>query len=447
MRRPAGIWEDVRSSLWFIPGILTLGGALLAWSLLRLDRYTQDSDLDPLAWAYGGGADSAREILSTIAGSIITITGVTFSITVVALVLAAGQYSPRVLRTFTRSRISQGVLGAFAGTFVYTLLVLRTIRGGDDAYVPAVGVTGAILLAIVDLGLFLLFIHHIATSIQVSTVLQSVAEETRHEIDRLLSKDAALVGPAFIRATAAPIPPGYRILSDRSGYIESVDVGAIVEAARASGTVVELRLGPGDFSATGTPLGTAEDPSDPEALASAVRSACSIGRQRTVRDEPAYGFRQLVDVAIKALSPGINDPATACNAVDQLGGLLAQLADAAWPASEFRDEEGVVRLRTPDAAFEDYLDLACAQIRHYGRGDRETLGRLLDALARAAVATHRKDRRAAIWRQALAIRETADRHVESSIDRRRVDEKLRRLAAELGFESEVDQDSEREEAG
>ncbi|HUP19185.1 MAG TPA: DUF2254 domain-containing protein [Gemmatimonadota bacterium] len=436
MRRPTEIWEDVRSSLWFVPGVFTLGGIGLAWLVLRFDRYAVNAELDPFSWAYGGGADSARQILSTIAGSIITLTGVTFSMTMVALVLAAGQYSPRVLRTFTRSRISQGVLGAFAATFVYTLLILRSIRGGDDAYVPAVGVTGAIMLAIADLGLLFLFIHHIATSIQASSVIQTVADETREEIDRLFSLDAAPVGPAEIQATSAPTPEGHRILSNRTGYIESIDAEALVRAARDSATVVDLRLGPGDFAARGTPLAVAVEPADAETLDEAVLAAVSTGRQRSIPNDPAYGFRQLVDIAIKALSPGINDPATAANAIDHLGALLVRLADADWPLTEFRDADGTVRLRTPPATFADYLDLATAEVRRYGRADRVALGRLIDALARTALATARPDRREAVWTQALAIREAAARHLEAPADRAFVEAHFGRLAAELGRDPE-----------
>lgn len=439
MKRPAEVWENLRSSLWFLPSVVTIAGIALAWTVLRLDRYTFDADVDPFAWAYGGGADSARQILSTIAGSIITLTGVTFSMTMVALVLAAGQYSPRVLRTFTRSRTSQIVLGVFAGTFAYTLLVLRSIRGGDEAYVPAVAVTVAIVLAISDLGLLLLFIHHITTSIQVSSVIQNVTGETRGEIDRIFPLDAAPVGPARIHATAAPLPTGHRIPAGGTGYIEAIHVDAIVAAARAAGTVVEMRLGPGDFAVEGAPIGVAVNPADPAALERAVRDACPTGRDRSIRNDPSYGFRQLADIAIKALSPGINDPTTAGNAIDHLGGLLARLADLDWPRAEFRDADGEVRLRTPDAGFADYLDLAIAQIRHYGRGDRETLCRLLDALARSAVATARPDRREAIWGQARSIRATAARHLEDASDRHRVEERFGRLAAELGREPEPEE--------
>lgn len=441
MRKPAAIWEDVQTSLWFLPGVFTTGGAALAWTVLRLDRWAADSELAPIAWAFSGGADSARQLLSTIAGSVITITGVTFSMTMVALVLAAGQYSPRILRTFTRDRVSQAVLGTFAATFVYTLLVLRSIRGGDEAYVPAVGVTVAIALAIASLGLFLLFIHHITTSIQASSVIRSVAEETRREIDRLFTAAESPVGPARISATAAPVPEGFRILADSSGYIETVDTDALVRAAREADTVLDLRIGPGDFASEGTPIAVAADPADGEALAEAVRGALSRGRQRTVRDDPAYGFRQLVDIAIKALSPGINDPATACNAIDHIGALLASLADRDWPTTEFKDEDGVVRLRTPSASFDDYLELACAPIRHYGRGDRATLGRLLDALAQTAVVTRRGDRREAIRAQARLVADTIERHIDSPHDRRRLRQRLDRLDAELGRDPDPEGDA------
>ncbi len=434
MRRPSVIWDDIQSSLWFLSGLLTFAGGVMAWVVLRFDTWRIASEMDPLSWTFGGGADSARQILSTIAGSMITITGVTFSMTMVALVLAAGQYSPRVLRTFTRDRTSQVVLGVFVGTFVYTLLILRSIRGGDDAYVPAVGVTLAILLAIVSLGLFLLFIHHIATSIQASSLIENVARETLEEIERLFSDDVALVGPARGGSSTTPLPAEGRIATSSSGYIQSFDTGALVRAATEAGACVDLRLGPGDFVSGGVPIAVVSDPAAVPALEEALESALSLGHQRTVREDPAYGFRQLIDIAVKALSPGINDPTTASNAVDHLGSLLAAVADRDWPESEFRDEEGEVRLRVPGAAFGDYVELACSQIRHYARDDRPTLGRLLDALGQAALVTEREDRLGAIWREALEIAATGESHIESEPERRRLRAQLGRLAAELGRE-------------
>lgn len=432
-QRLLGRWDDLRASLWFVPGLLAVAAVALAWVVLRLDRWAADNEVGELAWAFSGGADSARQILATIAGSMVTIAGVTFSVTVVALTLAAGQYSPRILGNFMRDRFNQLVLGTFIATFVYSLLVLRSIRGGDEAYVPAVGVTVAILLAIVSLGLFILFIHHIAVSIQVSSMIRSVQHETETEIEAVFGRDPSAVGPAWIRTEAIPVPKGFRIPAGDHGYIQRVDTDAIVQASRRAEATVEMLVGPGDFSVPGTPLAVVDrEPDEPDELIEAVQGACLVGRDRTIAQDPGYGFRQLVDIAVKALSPGINDPTTATNCVAALTVLLARMVDLDWPGCEFEDDSGGVRLRMPRATFADYVALAFTEIRRYARGDLAVTLAVLEGLGRIATATGRPDRRTALWREVQAVITSAAEGIEHPTDWARVDAQLRRVAAELG---------------
>lgn len=433
LQRALGLWDDMRASLWFVPGLVSVIAVALAWVVLRLDRWAADNEVGELAWAFSGGADSARQILATIAGSMVTIAGVTFSVTVVALTLAAGQYSPRILGNFMRDRFNQLVLGAFIGNFIYSLLVLRSIRGGDEAYVPAVGVTVAILLAIVSLGLFIFFIHHIAVSIQVSSMIHSTQRETENEIAAVFARDPAAVGPAWIRTQAIPVPEGFRVPAEHDGYVQRVDTQAIVKAARRAETTVEMLVGPGDYSVRGSPIAVVDpEPGEPDDLVEAIQAACLLGRQRTIAQDPGHGFRQLVDIAVKALSPGINDPTTAVNCVAALTGLLARLADLDWPGDEFEDDSGTIRLRMPRATFDDYVALAFTEIRHYARGDLAVTLALLEGLGRVATTTGRANRRAALWREARAVMDEASRGIKHPADRSRVDAQLRRVAAELG---------------
>lgn len=433
LQRALGLWDDMRASLWFVPGLVSVIAVALAWVVLRLDRWAADNEVGELAWAFSGGADSARQILATIAGSMVTIAGVTFSVTVVALTLAAGQYSPRILGNFMQDRFNQLVLGAFIATFVYSLLVLRSIRGGEEAYVPAVGVTGAILLAIVSLGLFILFIHHIAVSIQVSSMIRSVQRETENEIEAVFGRDPSAVGPAWIRAEAIPVPEGFRIPAGDDGYIQRVDTDAIVQASRRAAVTVDMLVGPGDFSVSGTPLAVVDrEPEEPDELIEAVQRACLLGRQRTIAQDPGHGFRQLVDIAVKALSPGINDPTTATNCVAALTLLLARMVDLDWPGCEFEDHSGTVRLRMPRATFADYVALAFTEIRRYALADLAVTLALLEGLGRIATATRRPDRRAALWREVHTVMTGAAEGIDHPSDRARIDAQLRRVAAELG---------------
>jgi uncharacterized membrane protein len=227
-------WDDLRSSLWFTPGILVISAIVLAWGVLRVDRWVASTELAQVAWAFSGGPDSARQLLSTLSGSMMTLTGVTFSITLAALALAAGQYSPRILRNFMRDRFNQTVLGVFIGTFLYCILILRSIRSGEEAYVPAVGVTGAILLAVVSLGFFIVFIHHMASSIQVSSMIQAVGRESHHAIASLFDRETGAVGPAWIRTAVAPVPPGFRVIAEHDGYVGRLDTDGLRDIAARS---------------------------------------------------------------------------------------------------------------------------------------------------------------------------------------------------------------------
>lgn len=431
------LWDDLRSSLWFLPGVMTVGAVVAAWSLLRADRWVVASELELGPWGYGGGADSARQVLATIAGSIVTVTGVTFSITMVALVLAAGQYTPRVLRNFVRDRVNQTVLGVFVGTFLFTLLVLRAIRAGDDAFVPALAVTASIALAVISLGFFLYFLHHMANAIQVSNIIRNVARETKAELDRTFEQAAAFTGPPALRRERPPTS-GCRVCVEREGYVTRISTEALITIGRSHRTALDLVVGPGDFVSRGEAVAFARgDPDQRDHLADEVRGAFRLDSQRSISQDPAYGFRQLVDIAIRALSPGVNDPTTACNCVDYLGGFLAHLADLEWPAAEFRDDDGAVRVIAPRGTYAGYVDLAISEIRHYGRSDLATTVRLLEAIRRAADATTRPDRLAALRRAAEAILEGAERSILSTMDRDQISDSGERLAHALGDDPEA----------
>jgi len=246
------LWDGLRSSLWFIPSLIVLGTVVLAVALIETDSYGNRESLSE-EWPrlFGAGAAGARGLLAAIASSMITVAGVTFSITIVALALASSQYTSRILRNFMRDRANQTVLGAFVGVFAYCLIVLRTIRGGDEGvFVPAVAVFVAVLLAFVAIGFFIFFIHHVAESIQASSIIEAAAEETLRAVDRLFPAEVG-EAPAervengdvsdLANRTWAPIP------ARKTGYIQRVDVNALFDVARALGAVVRMEKGIGEF--------------------------------------------------------------------------------------------------------------------------------------------------------------------------------------------------------
>lgn len=437
--RLTAAWEEVRSSLWFVPGVLTTGAIVAAALVLRIDASIFETDAAGLLRAFSGSPDSARQVMGVIAGSMISILGVSFSVVVIALVLASNQFSPRVLRNFTADRANQTALGVLVATFVYSLLILRSIRASGDAQgpnVPALGVALGIVAAIVGIGYFIYFIHHIARGIQVSNIVSEAADATERSIEELFGRSAGPTGPARSGARVRQAPDGHRVDSRVSGHVVRMDEERLVTLARAHDLTLESVVGPGDFVVPGEALVVADGrPDDPAAFADAVRAAYVVGFQRTIPEDPTFGFRELADIGIKAISPAVNDPTTACTCINQLARLLRKLAESDWPDHEIVDDEGTVRLRMPEADFDDYLGQAFAEIRLYGGKDLAVVLHLLQALGRIAGGTEDEDRRDALLVQAYNVMEAADRELLHSADRAQVNGEMERLAELLGHDS------------
>ncbi len=374
--------DRLRSRLWVIPGVFAVGSAVAAFVLVPLDRLIDRSVSGTLsAVLFSGGPDSARLVLSTIAAAMMTFTGLVFSVTMLVLQLASSQLSPRVMRTFLRDRINQAVLGLFVATFLYSLLVLREVRSQVDGpeFVPSISVSVAYGLLIASVLSFVAYIHHMAQAIRATTVIRSVADETRAAIDRLYPEGAA--------AEAEPPPPELPdrvpdlvVTLDRThGVITSVDDDRLVGLASEEHAVVQLLPVVGDFVPTGAPLlrvWLPGDISDPTALATRFRGAVQVGPERMMTRDPAFGFRQLVDIAERALSPANNDPTTAVQALDELHDLLRRLAIRVMP-SEFRlDEDGGLLCVLPRPGWADYVALALDEIRQYGSSSIQVARRL-----------------------------------------------------------------------
>lgn len=390
MSRIRALREAIRTGFWAIPSACVLVAIGLALGLVQAD-----DSLDTHLWlAFNGGPDGAREVLSAISSSMITFTGLVFSITVVVLQLTSSQFSPRVLRTFLRDRLTQFSLGVFVATFVYSVTVLRTVTGGDQEFVPVLSTTVGLGLLLLSVGMFVAYIHHIATSIQVSAILAAIGAETRETIER---RFPAGDGPRAAFPGARDEPVVAIVVAPRSGVLTGIDPDRLVGLARAEGVTLRIDLRPGDFVPEGGPL--VEVLGTGSADAGQVSAAITISSDRDMQQDVAFGLRQLVDIAERALSPGVNDPTTAVQALDQVHDLLRRLARRRLPDGLHRDHDGRVRLVTPPEEFSDYLDLALEEIDQYGAEVLQVQRRIDLLLADLALAA-RPEHRAAIerWR-------------------------------------------------
>jgi uncharacterized membrane protein len=374
-------------------------------------------------------------MMSTIASSMMTVVGVTFSMVLVVLALASSQYTSRILRTFIRNHVTQIVLGIFAGIFTYCLIVLRTIRGGDEgSFVPSLAVFFGFVLALGGVAALMFFIHHIASSIEASNIITSVARETIAAIDRMFPEKLG-EGPGEDEDDPTPRPPTEQhwrtVPAKESGYIQSVNNAALLRVARDSKTIVRMERGIGEFVVQNTALASLalEDPPDQETIA-ALQATFSISRYRTVEQDAAFGIRQIVDVALKALSPGVNDNTTAVICVDYLTAILARIAPRQIPSS-CRYEEGELRVIAKGPSFESLLDESFDQIRSSAKGDLAIISRMLDALHTLAGVTASPQRRRTLREQVERLAELAERTVESSHDRSRINARLTRVREAL----------------
>ncbi|PKN89486.1 MAG: DUF2254 domain-containing protein [Deltaproteobacteria bacterium HGW-Deltaproteobacteria-1] len=434
------LWSRLRSSFWFTPSLIVLLSAAFAVAMIEADSAGSDQWLAKWPRLFGAGAEGARGMMSTIAGSMMTVVGVTFSMILVVLALASSQYTSRILRNFMRSRVTQVVLGIFAGIFTYCLIILRTIRGGDEsAFVPNLAVFFGFVLALGGVGALMFFIHHIASSIQASSIISSVAEETIAVIDRLFPEklgqepgeddDDQTLNPISGRNwRAVPAP--------QSGYVQSVNNAALLRLAQDRKTIVLMEHGIGDFVVRNTPLASLalEDPPDQETIAF-LQDTFSISSYRTVEQDAAFGIRQIVDVALKALSPGVNDTTTAVMCVDYLTAIMAQLAPRQIPSAH-RYEEGKLRVIAKGPSFESLLAESFNQIRSSAIGNVAIILQMLGALQTIASMTDSPSRRRALREQLQWIAELAERTLVSPFDRARVEGQLELVRKALEDERE-----------
>lgn len=404
-------WERVRSSYWFLPTLMSGVVALLAALSVEIDHRLEDERVSQLAWIYLRGPDGARAVLATIAGSMITVAGVVFSVTIVALSLASSQFGPRILRNFMRDRGNQIVLGTFVATYLYCLLVLRTVQGNAGSqFVPHVSVTIAIVLALASLGVLIYFIHHVAVSVQAPEIVATVGRDLLHLTDRVYPEE--LGDDPGDEPAPKPVDSGRAsktvVPSPRGGYIQAIDGDQLMSTACEHDLLLRVAKAPGEFIFQGSPLITIESarPVDDD-IRDGLQDAVLIGSCPTPFQDVKFVVNQLVEIAVRALSPGINDPFTALTCLDQIGSGLAHLATRKFPSTHRVDDEGTVRVIAAAVDFEELADAAFDEIRRSGHRHGKILVRMWEIVSVLHDQAKRAADRAALAKHARRILDTA----------------------------------------
>ena len=433
------LWEELRGSYWFVPGLMVVGGILLSLGTVSLDGYFQLEVLRRLGFLWSGGAEGARGLLQTVAGSMITVAGVTFSITMVALSFASSQFGSRLLRNFMTDTGNQLVLGTFVATFIYCLMVLRTVRSdGDAEFVPYISVTMGLVLALVSLFVLIYFFHHMALTMQAPYIVGEAADDLLKAIERLFPSDTGAGPPQEQESGTEPsIPSDFEehsvpIYSDVNGYVQAIDETDLVGIASRHDLVVKLSHRPGHFQVKGDILAYVwpGDRLDHD-LEQKLKATVITGRQRTYTQDVEFGIEQLVEVAERSLSASLNATFTAIACIDWLGAALAKLSKKNFPSPYRYDHEGNLRiLFERPLTLEGVIDTAFNQIRQSARDNVAVRIRLLEQIGILQTITDNPRALHALQRHARMVEDDTDHHSLQSEDREEINQLYRRSTTE-----------------
>jgi uncharacterized membrane protein len=419
-----------RATLWFLPALAVLG-ALALGSILSEFNVDEDSFL--AEFVFRGSVGEARELLTVIAGTMITVTGLVFVLTVVALQIASTQFSPRLLRTFMRDRGTQIVLSTFVATFAYSLAGLHNVgrvTSSGELFLPRLAVSGALILAFTSVGMLVFYIQHISNSIRIDTIMQRVEDRTLAALNDLHPRGTSRADP-----TALEPPPEVLVLTAaRSGYVQDYYTDVLLHRAIAHNAAIALEHPVGHHVVEGRPVARVwsldQEPLETNAWA---RVGIVIKSERVIERDVAFGIRQLVDIAIKAIGPSINDPYTATQAVQHLSVILVELTDRDLGDRVLTDSDGTARVGIPVSGFDTYLELVCSHVRQEAAGRPRVMVALLRLLEDVAAITDNPAHQRAISRQVELVLVDAKREIAQEADL----EELRRVAS--GASAAVDE--------
>lgn len=412
--RIQSLWEEIRSSYWFVPALMAALSIALSFATIGVDSRISREVVQTIGLVWSGGAEGARGLLSTVAGSMITVAGVIFSITIAAFAQASSQFGPRLLRSFMRDTGNQIVLGTFIATFAYCLLVLRTIRSASNGeeIVPYLSVTLAVLFALASLGVLIYFIHHASRSIQAPVVIAAVAEDLFEAIERLFPAGIGQVPPSDGPPSPEEDVPegldeeGARIVAAGSGYMLALDNRQLLALASHHDLVVRLMFRPGQFVARGDLVMSVWPPDGvSHGIVDQLEQTFLLGPQRTPTQDVEFTIDQLVEVAVRSLSPSINDPFTAMTCIDWLGAALSRLAEKDLPSPYRYDDDGRLRVIVDrPLTYAGLADAALNQIRQYAGDSIAVHMRVLETIAVVIPHAHTAADRRALVRHASLVR-------------------------------------------
>lgn len=438
---PSWRWEALRTTFWLVPTILVVVACLLFVVTFEIDLAAYHRQIALPFWVRTGSADAGRQVLIAIAAAVITVVGVVFSITILALTLASQQFGPRMMRNFIRDIGNQVTLGIFVATFVYAVLALGSITSSPtNDFVPHLSITVAEALLLLDLAVLIYFIHHIAKSIQLPEVIAGIARDLMRAIDAEFPDGA--VGPDLVERGRS-VEELLTMIDERggvvpsisSGYLQFVGYADLVDIACRTDAVIRLEHRPGHFIVAGRPLAIVWPLGAAEQVALALGKAHVTGPHRTLMQDPVFAIDQLVEIGIRALSAAVNDTFTALTCIDWLSAGLSRVSGRKLSEGVYRDRFGHVRLIEFDPSYARMVNRAFDKVRQAARGMPAVIIRMLDALNCVMAATSSDEQRRILVRQAEMIFSSAEESVPDPNDRRDIRGRYERVLRTAALEA------------
>jgi len=444
-RLPNWRWEALRTTLWFLPTVLIGVAALVFFATIKIDIAAFLHQIQLPTWLRSGTSQaSGRDVLIAIAAAIITVVGVVFSITILALTLASQQFGPRMMRNFVRDVGNQVTLGVFVATFVYAVLVLGSITVyPHPGFVPHLSITAAEAMLLLDLAVLVYFIDHIAASIQLPEVIAGIARDLEAAIDvefpiaptqqnaAPVSRATMFESPGSAELLATIESRGGVVLAAKSGYLQFVGYAQLAKIAKVLDATIRLDYRPGHFIVAGRPLAKVFPNGAAKQVERAIAKAHVTGPHRTLMQDPVFAIDQLVEIAIRALSPAVNDTFTALTCLDWISSGLNRMSGRDLTERIYRDDEGRIRLIGADLSYAKMVNRAFDKIRQAARGMPAVIIRMLDSLVAIAEATTTPAQRAVLMREAEMVWLSAQESVGERRDLDDIESRFRRLAARL----------------
>lgn len=436
MKKLLFYWKQLKATFWFLPMLIISFSIFLSVGLVSLDNNINISFEGWMRFFLVNSSDSARSILTTISGAMIGVAGTVFSVTLVALTLASSQFGPRLIKNFMYVKLNQIVLGSYVSTYLYCLLVLNAIKDNDDyTFIPAISIFVAILATVFNIILLIIFIHQIAISIQADRVVSDISNFIENQVENLFPDKIGEYMNEEMFIDTAKIISQYThstiLKSPKSGYLQNIDNQALLKIVEKHDSLLEIKYKTGDFFVKNLEIGVIHSHELWEENAiNQLISQFVIGKTKTSQQDIEFSIHQMVEIAARALSPGVNDPYTAISCVDHLTAVMCYLAEAQFPSKYRYDQSKQLRVIAENLDFEGVLDAAFNQIRQFSTGSTAVIIRLMEAQITILKFTKTKSHKKALIKHAEMILTVGKQTIKEKNDLDDLEERAKKILNE-----------------